>query len=111
MKLTDFRHPLLPALSAAVQLEIAALRAVDDELRATQIAHHTGRASATLLGEKGDVLLYGGKGAGETFTALARGLACLAFAPGGVTAFGQHWCADHRECLLADREVAARREP
>lgn len=102
----DFRHPLVPALTAAVQLEIAALWTVDDELRATQIAHHTGRASATLLGEKGDVLLYGGKGCGEAFTALARGLACLAFAPGGVNAFGVHFCANHQACVDADKAVA-----
>ena len=46
---------------------------------------------------KGDVLQYGGrKGeAAEVFNHLARGLAALAYAPGGVLFAGLHWCAEH----------------
>lgn len=39
--------------------------------------------------------------AGEVFNHLARGLAVLAFQPGGVTFAGMHWCADHAECEAA----------
>lgn len=49
---------------------------------------------AQLLGEKGDCLFF--KHEGETarvFNALAEGIAVLAHAPGGVKAFGRHWCA------------------
>jgi hypothetical protein len=49
---------------------------------------------AEVIGEKGDVILYRSKRDGETanaFNHLAEGLACLAFVPGGVTAFGLHF--------------------
>ena len=46
---------------------------------------------AKILGEKGDVILYGGPGAGEAVTTLVECVAILAFAPGGVTAFGLHF--------------------
>lgn len=39
--------------------------------------------------------------AGEVFNFLAKGLACLAYQPGGVTFAGQHWCANHQECIDA----------
>lgn len=35
----------------------------------------------------------------QTFNAVARGLACLAYQLGGVTFLGQHWCVDaHDDC-------------
>lgn len=45
------------------------------------------------IAEKGDVLQFGGKKgqAAQAFNALAEGLACLAFAPGGVTFCGLHF--------------------
>jgi len=49
---------------------------------------------ATILGEHGDVLLFGGKGAGKAATALVEAIATLSFAPGGVTAFGLHFETD-----------------
>jgi hypothetical protein len=54
------------------------------------------RSCSQVLAEKGDIILYRGKKAGESaqaFDRLAEGLACLAFAPGGVKAFGNHWQA------------------
>lgn len=45
-----------------------------------------------------------GGGTADGFNHLARGLAALAWCPGGVTAFGNHWCADHDLC----EETAAR---
>lgn len=50
-------------------------------------------------------------GTAATFSALAKGLAAGAYVPGGVTAFGRHWCANHTACEQAEvesRERAAR---
>jgi hypothetical protein len=49
---------------------------------------------ADLLGAKGDILLFGGKKKGECadiFNKLAFSIAVLAFCPGGITIFGQHF--------------------
>lgn len=55
-----------------------------------------GKRSAAIVGEKGDVLQYGGHKRGEAadvFNALARGLAAAALtAWGGVRFDGLHWC-------------------
>lgn len=45
-------------------------------------------------------------GTAATFAALAKGLAAGAYVPGGVTAFGRHWCADHTACLAAEAKAA-----
>ena len=47
-----------------------------------------------LLGERGDVLLYGGGKKGECadlFNRTAKAIAVLAFVPSGVEIFGSHW--------------------
>lgn len=46
-----------------------------------------------------------GGGTGDTFGWLARGLAALAHAPGGVTFGGLHWCADHSACEAVEAET------
>lgn len=46
---------------------------------------------AQIIGEKGDVLQFGGKGCAEAFNALAESLAILSFSPGGVKFHGLHW--------------------
>jgi hypothetical protein len=54
---------------------------------------------ALLLGEQGDKLLYRSDKHGETariYNQTARAIAILAFAPGGITVFGQHWEAAKR---------------
>ena len=46
------------------------------------------------IAEHRDVILYRSKKKGETakaFNALAEGVACLSFVPGGVKIFGSHW--------------------
>lgn len=51
---------------------------------------------ADVIVSKGDILQFGGGKRGEVakaFNALAKGLACLAFAPGGVTFGRNHWAA------------------
>ena len=79
------------ALSAAVPLRIMMMKehgGPTAEERASCVG------IAQMLGEKGDVLLFGGGRPGEmadAFNAVARGIAILAFSFGGVTLFGQHW--------------------
>ena len=78
------------ALSAAVPLRIADLKARGGPSAADLNAC---KDISRLIAEKGDVLLYGGKSheAAYVFNRLAQGIAVLAFLPGGVTCFGQHW--------------------
>lgn len=80
---------LAMSLSAAVPLWIEEFRHLSfDEIQ--KIA----RESAQVVAEKGDIIQFKSKKKGESaaaFNALARGIACLAFAPGGVTTFGSHW--------------------
>ncbi len=47
-----------------------------------------------LIGEKGDILLFGGGKKGEVgyiFNEVARAIALLSFLPGGITIFGEHY--------------------
>lgn len=55
--------------------------------------YESARAFASDLGERGDVLLYGGKKgeAAALANQLAHAIAVLAFLPGGITIFGQHF--------------------
>ncbi len=51
-------------------------------------------AACLVVAEKGDLLMFRGKRRGESaaaFNALASGVACLAYAPGGVTVLGTKW--------------------
>lgn len=85
------RHTLPIALAAAVPLWIYELQArggpgLDDWDEAREFSQ--------VLAEKGDKLLFRSEKEGETaelFNRLAKALAVLAFAPGGVRAFGEHW--------------------
>lgn len=36
----------------------------------------------------------------QVFAALARGIAALAYQPGGVSVFGLHWCTNHDVCTV-----------
>lgn len=50
---------------------------------------------ATVLGEKGDILLFGGGKAGfqqKLANDLARAIAIMSYTPGGVRVFGLHFC-------------------
>lgn len=106
------RNPaLVIGLQAAVPLwilELASLPADARQLRARAWA----KDAATEVSHRGDVLQYGSRRSGaaaKVFNYLARGLAAAAYQPGGVTAFGQHWCVDHAVCEGAAAEVAAPR--
>lgn len=83
------RTLLLTHLQAAVPLEIDRLRAADADTLAA-----AARDAVAVVAERGDVLQYGGPGAGRAVAALTRALAVLALtAWGGVTFAGLHWCA------------------
>jgi hypothetical protein len=58
------------------------------------------KEACQIVAEKGDIIQYRSKKAGETakaFNALARGIAVLAFSPGGIDCFGLHFEAEHKE--------------
>jgi|GEM_PF-2057796 len=101
MSLAD-NDVLLISLEAAVPLHIMELASVSGEERL-----RIGRAAVEPITNRGDALLFGGKkgAAAEVFNALARGLAALAYQPGGVTFAGRHWCTDHAACQAAERSV------
>ena len=53
------------------------------------------------ISSHGDAIIYRSYVHGETaaaFNHLARGLACMAYLPGGVTYHGTHFCTDHPAC-------------
>lgn len=86
-------HGLTDFLSLVVPLRIMALQENETggpEARAMALA----RGYIDDLGKRGDILLFGGGKKGEVAAlanGLAQGIAILAFAPGGITIFGQHW--------------------
>lgn len=64
-----------------------------------------------IIAEKGDRLLYRKKGeTAGVFNALAEGIALLAFAPGGVTIFGNHYEAPHPAITPDNEHVNALRQ-
>jgi hypothetical protein len=90
---------LQDALSAAVPLWILELRQSTFEQRAALAAK-----ACDVIASQGDIILYRSSKKGETakaFNELAKGLAVLAYQPGGVEIFGLHFCVNHDECLAA----------
>ena len=79
------------ALSVAVPLHIGDLKKKGgpdsaDFQKATSFS--------STLGERGDVLLFGGKKKGEQaelFNKTAFAIAVMSFVPGGISLFGEHW--------------------
>ncbi len=88
--MSDYDDTLLrTSLSVAVPLWI-------DQIRGWPESHRAERRAICVdtITQYGDVLLYKGKKKGESaeaFNRTAEGIALLAFAPGGVTIFGEHW--------------------
>lgn len=103
MPSTDTAHPALGSfLQLAVPLE---MQRMTDMAPEQTIA--TARAAAQIIAEHGDGLLYRTAHSQDAAIALAGGLAALALlAPGGVTAFGHHWCTDHTTCEHAAAHAA-----
>lgn len=79
------------ALQAAVPLWVQEVQSWSTESRLA-----VARECADVVASKGDVLQFGGKRgeAAAAFNALARGLACCAYQPGGVTFLGDHYEAE-----------------
>ena len=85
-------NEMLPiAMAAAVLLYVMQLQEKGgpdaDDMKQAQ-------AVSDKLGERGDVLLFGGGKKGECaemFNETARAIAVLAFCPGGIDIFGQHF--------------------
>ena len=87
----------------SVQLEIT------ETAEGFKTVKSVGRGHATVLGEKSDVLMFGGGKRGEAanaFNVLTDSLAILAFAWGGVIFSGLHFEAPE-EYQLIDRTGAA----
>jgi hypothetical protein len=78
------------ALAAAVPLRIAELQRKGGP---TDAHLAMARAFSTVIAEKGDILLFGGKKgeAAQIFNRLAEATAVMAFMPGGVGFYGMHW--------------------
>lgn len=83
---------LKSTLSVAVPLWIERVRGYSEADRLAR-----GRQCAQAVAERGDRVLYRSNKRGETaaaFNALAEGIACAAFQPGGIRAFGLHFEAE-----------------
>lgn len=82
---------LRSTLSVAVPMWIERLRSLGWDL-----VLERAKVCSQVIAEKGDVIMFRGGKKGETayaFNHLAEGIACLAFAPGGVHVFGDHYDA------------------
>lgn len=80
---------LRTGLACAVSLRIAEIATWTVERRI-----ETAREQAHVVTAHGDDLQYGGKHTAAAFNALALGIACAAYQPGGITFLGDHYEAD-----------------
>lgn len=99
---------LMETLALAVPLRIWELRGRTPEQRAV-----IARRCAQVVAERGDALMFRSKkgATASAFNALAEGLACAAYQPGGVTFAGRHWCTDHARCERAAAGLPDEPEP
>ena len=107
--MTDANVALTATLQLAVPLWIAQLQQLAGDTRHEQ-ARAWAEAAIDPVCSRADILLYRGgkKGqAAEVFNHLARGLAALAHAPGGVTFAGLHWCTDPHPPVPCPNQTAA----
>jgi hypothetical protein len=77
------------SLATTVPIWIGTIASWSDERR-RQAASEV----ANVIAAHGDDLMFGGKHCADAFNKLALGIACLAYAPGGVRFMGEHWQAD-----------------
>lgn len=81
-----------PALAAALSVMVPlSLLYFQDHGGPDETSREQARATAPLLAEHGDDLLYGGPECASLAAGLARALAVMAYQPGGVTFAGMHW--------------------
>ena len=88
---------LAVSLSAAVPLIIMSME--QDKGRPNEADFHKARCYGNVLANKGDNLLFKSKKKGETaelFNGLAHAVATMAFMPGGIKIFGQHYIGRKR---------------
>jgi hypothetical protein len=88
---------LVTMLQLAVPMWIAEVNQRHGETR-TELLANWQEEAGPVVAANGDNILYLGHKRGDTakaFNSLARGLAVLAHATGGVTVFGLVWCARH----------------
>jgi hypothetical protein len=81
------------SLSSAVPLWISDVRDWEPERRVA-----AARECADVIAAHGDDLQFGGRHAADAFNALARGLACCAYQPGGITFLGDHYEVEEDAC-------------
>jgi hypothetical protein len=95
------REPALGLLAVAVPVAIAEVRALTEAARLALAAE-----AGQYIAEHGDDLMFRSKAgrSADAFTWLARGLACAAYQPGGVSFAGMHWCTA-RCCRCHDTGV------
>lgn len=95
---------LIISLQAAVPMEIHRLSLLPEPARQRRIETWAA-AAVDEVASHGDALMFGGRrgDAARPFAALARGLAALAYAPGGVTFGGVHWCTNHATCVETEQ--------
>lgn len=98
---------LQAGLLAAVPLRMIQLRGMGAREREQTVARWAAADAVEPIASRGDALQYGGrKGqAADVFNHLARGLAALAQAPGGVLFAGVHWCVEHSGGVLRETAV------
>lgn len=92
---------LIPSLETAVPLWMAHLRSLDETTRAATIRTWQNDAWEPLA-HMSDVGMMAGGTKGEAagwFNHLARAIASMSYAEGGVTCFGRHWCQNHARCI------------
>ena len=85
---------MLPGLlETAVRLQIMALQEMDAKLFKSTWQMWTNDTYITESGLWNESALFGGKEGEQAsaFNAMAKAIACLAFVPGGITAFNQHY--------------------
>lgn len=99
---------LVETLRLAVPLWMDQLHQLPEDSQAARIKAWA-RDAVDPIASRGDTLQFGGKRgeAANVFNHVARGLAALAFQPGGITFAGVHWCANHGQCEDADAWAAA----
>lgn len=96
-------RPELGLLHVAVPMWIHEIRTWTEQQRMDQA-----REDGQHIASHGDNLMFKSKpgASADAFTALARGLACAAYQPGGVNFGGGHWCTDHEACKAAAASTA-----
>lgn len=89
---------LLLALQVAVPLRMAELSRMTPYQRAGAIAVWREHGEEVVAYEGDHLLVAHPQARGDSakaFNRMARGLAAMAYAPGGVSFAGLHWCADN----------------